>query len=74
MFIPIEMRPKQKPIDETSLSYIFNIFDETLEVRKVPFKLANNLLICYFKFKPSPEMIEKAYNHYNKNLHKKVFL
>jgi hypothetical protein len=34
MFIPVEMRPKQKPIDETSLSYIFNIFDETLEVKK----------------------------------------
>jgi hypothetical protein len=32
MFIPPEIRPKQKPVDETTLSYIFNVFDELLEV------------------------------------------
>ena len=54
MFIPEEMRPKQKPVDETTLSYIFNILDQMLE--------------------PTQEMIEKAYNHYNKNLNKKIFM
>ncbi len=75
MFIPVEMRPKQKPIDETSLSYIFNIFDETLEVKKYEPVGGYSLFYCWFySIKPSAEMIEKAYNHYNKNLHKKVFL
>ena len=32
MYIPAELRPKQKPCDETTLSYIFNVFDELLEV------------------------------------------
>jgi hypothetical protein len=54
MFIPLEMRPKTRPVDETTLSYIFNILDQMLE--------------------PTPEMIEKAYNHYNKNLNKKIFM
>jgi hypothetical protein len=32
MFIPDELRPAQKPIDETTLSYIFNFLDEMLDV------------------------------------------
>jgi hypothetical protein len=32
MFIPEERRPKQRPVDETTLSYIFNILDQMLEV------------------------------------------
>ncbi|CAF0834436.1 unnamed protein product [Brachionus calyciflorus] len=53
MFIPDELKPLQKPIDETTLSYIFNVLDEMLE--------------------PTPDMIEKAYNHYNKKLLIKVY-
>lgn len=53
MFIPDEIKPKQKPVDETTLSYIFSVLDEMLE--------------------PTPEMIEKAFNHYNKQLIKNVF-
>lgn len=53
MFIPEDMRPAQKPVDETTLSYIFNVLDEMLE--------------------PTPDMIEKAYDHYNKKLLSKVF-
>ena len=32
IFIPVELRPKQKPCDETTIAYIFNLFDEMLEV------------------------------------------
>lgn len=32
MFIPDEMKPNQRPVDETALSYIFNFLDEMLEV------------------------------------------
>ena len=40
MFIPDDLKPKQKPIDETCLSYIFNVLDEMLEVKylKILFK------------------------------------
>ena len=37
MFIPMELRPKHKPCDETTLAYIFNLFDEMLEVTKIAF-------------------------------------
>lgn len=53
MFIPDELKPLQKPIDDTTLSYIFNVLDEMLE--------------------PSDQMIEKAYEHYNKKLLHKVY-
>ena len=39
MFIPDELKPKQKPVDETTLTYIFNVFDEMLEVIKTRIKL-----------------------------------
>lgn len=32
MFIPDEIKPKQKPVDETTLGYIFSVLDEMLEV------------------------------------------
>jgi hypothetical protein len=32
MFIPDELKTKQKCVEETTLSFIFNIFDEMLEV------------------------------------------
>ena len=35
LFIPSEIKPKNKPIDEMSLSYIFSILDEMLEVNKI---------------------------------------
>jgi hypothetical protein len=35
MYIPEELRPNQKPVDDTTLSYIFNVFDELLEVKEI---------------------------------------
>ena len=77
MFIPDELKPRQKPVDETTLTYIFNVFDEMLEVtcnetdliRQIR-ALLNHVSVL---FQPTPEMIEKAYSHYNKVLHKKVY-
>ena len=43
MFIPDELKPKQKPVDETTLSYIFSVLDEMLEVLGI-----NNTI--YFQF------------------------
>jgi hypothetical protein len=34
MFIPDGLKPKQKPIDEYSLSSIFGVLDEMLEVKQ----------------------------------------
>ena len=33
MYIPVDLKPNQKPVDESTLSYIFNVFDELLEVK-----------------------------------------
>jgi hypothetical protein len=35
MYIPEELKPNQKPVDDTTLSYIFNVFDELLEVKEI---------------------------------------
>ena len=38
MFIPEDQRPNKKPVDETTMSYIFNFLDEALEVNTYPRK------------------------------------
>jgi hypothetical protein len=32
MFIPEDKKPDRKPVDETTISFIFNFLDEALEV------------------------------------------
>lgn len=32
MFIPDDQKPSKRPVDETTMSYIFNFLDEALEV------------------------------------------
>ena len=32
MFIPEDQKPDRKPVDETTISFIFNFMDEALEV------------------------------------------
>jgi len=46
MYIPEELRPNQKPVDDTTLSYIFNVFDELLEVKEI--LLRNWFIISFF--------------------------
>lgn len=47
MFIPANIRPKQKPVDEFSLSSIFSVLDEMLEVFCHHIEITNLTLISF---------------------------